>query len=222
MTASSGVQRDTPPSSWDLAPALGEDGATHQVLEDIGMMKMLPHMTVINTCDFNQTKAATIAIAEHVGLVYLRFGRPKVPNFTDENQKFEIGKAVILKEGNDLTIIATGHLVWEAMEAYKALNEININAEVINIHTIKPLDRDAIIKSIKKTKCVVTAEEHMLNGGLGESIAQLLSRELPTPLEMVGVNDTFGESGTPRQLMEKYGLTSSDIVKASKKVLTRK
>jgi transketolase len=201
---------------------LGEDGATHQVLEDIGMMKMLPHMTVINTCDFNQTKAATIAIAEHLGPVYLRFGRPKVPNFTDENQKFEIGKAVTLKEGNDLTIIATGHLVWEAMEACKELKEININAEVINIHTIKPLDRDAIIKSIKKTKCVVTAEEHMLNGGLGESIAQLLSRELPTPLEMVGVNDTFGESGTPRQLMEKYGLTSSDIVKASKKVLTRK
>ena len=201
---------------------LGEDGATHQVLEDIGMMKMLPHMTVINTCDFNQTKAATIAIAEHVGPVYLRFGRPKVPNFTDENQKFEIGKAVTLEEGNDLTIIATGHLVWEAMEACKALKEININAEVINIHTIKPLDRDAIIKSIKKTKCVVTAEEHMLNGGLGESIAQLLCRELPTPLEMVGVNDTFGESGTPRQLMEKYGLTSSDIVKASKKVLTRK
>ena len=201
---------------------LGEDGATHQVLEDIGMMKMLPHMTVINTCDFNQTKAATIAIAEHLGPVYLRFGRPKVPNFTDENQKFEIGKAVTLKEGNDLTIIATGHLVWEAMEACKALKEININAEVINIHTIKPLDRDAIIKSIKKTKCVVTAEEHMLNGGLGDSIAQLLSRELPTPLEMVGVNDTFGESGTPRQLMEKYGLTSSDIVKASKQVLTRK
>ena len=201
---------------------LGEDGATHQVLEDIGMMKMLPHMTVINTCDFNQTKAATIAIAEHVGPVYLRFGRPKVPNFTDENQKFEIGKAITLEEGNDLTIIATGHLVWEAIEACKALKEININAEVINIHTIKPLDRDAIIKSVKKTKCVVTAEEHMLNGGLGESIAQLLSRELPTPLEMVGVNDTFGESGTPRQLMEKYGLTSSDIVKASKKVVSRK
>ena len=201
---------------------LGEDGATHQVLEDIGMMKMLPHMTVINTCDFNQTKAATIAIAEHVGPVYLRFGRPKVPNFTHENQKFEIGKAVTLEEGNDLTIIATGHLVWEAIEACKALKEININAEVINIHTIKPLDRDAIIKSVKKTKCVVTAEEHMLNGGLGESIAQLLSRELPTPLEMVGVNDTFGESGTPRQLMEKYGLTSSDIIKASKKVLSRK
>jgi transketolase len=201
---------------------LGEDGATHQVLEDIGMMKMLPHMTVINTCDFNQTKAATIAIAEHVGPVYIRFGRPKVPNFTDQNQKFEIGKAVTLEEGNDLTIIATGHLVWEAIEACKALKEININAEVINIHTIKPLDRDAIIKSVKKTKCVVTAEEHMLNGGLGESIAQLLSRELPTPLEMVGVNDTFGESGTPRQLMEKYGLTSSDIVKASKKVVSRK
>ena len=201
---------------------LGEDGATHQVLEDIGMMKMLPHMTVINTCDFNQTKAATIAIAEHVGPVYLRFGRPKVPNFTNENQKFEIGKAVTLEKGNDLTIIATGHLVWEAIEACKALKEININAEVINIHTIKPLDRDAIIKSVKKTKCVVTAEEHMLNGGLGESIAQLLSRELPTPLEMVGVNDTFGESGTPRQLMEKYGLTSSDIVKASKKVVSRK
>ena len=201
---------------------LGEDGATHQVLEDIGMMKMLPHMTVINTCDFNQTKAATIAIAEHVGPVYLRFGRPKVPNFTDENQKFEIGKAITLEEGSDLTIIATGHLVWEAIEACKALKEININAEVINIHTIKPLDRNTIIKSVKKTKCVVTAEEHMLNGGLGESIAQLLSRELPTPLEMVGVNDTFGESGTPRQLMEKYGLTSSDIVKASKKVVSRK
>ena len=201
---------------------LGEDGATHQILEDIGLMKMLPGMTVINTCDFNQTKAATIAIAEHVGPVYLRFGRPKVPNFTDENQKFEIGKAVTLEEGNDLTIIATGHLVWEAIEACKALKEININAEVINIHTIKPLDRDAIIKSVKKTKCVVTAEEHMLNGGLGESIAQLLSRELPTPLEMVGVNDTFGESGTPRQLMEKYGLTSSDIVKASKKAVSRK
>ena len=157
---------------------LGEDGATHQVLEDIGMMKMLPHMTVINTCDFNQTKAATIAIAEHVGPVYLRFGRPKVANFTDENQKFEIGKAVALEKGNDLTIIATGHLVWEAIEACKALKEININAELINIHTIKPLDRDAIIKSVKKTKCVVTAEEHMLNGGLGESFAQLLSWEL--------------------------------------------
>ena len=201
---------------------LGEDGATHQVLEDIGMMKMLPHMTVINTCDYNQTKAATIAIAKHVGPVYLRFGRPKVPNFTEENQKFEIGKALSLLKGNDITIIATGHLVWEALEAAKFLKEININAEVINIHTIKPLDKDAILKSVNKTKCIVTAEEHMLNGGLGDSVAQLLSRELPTPLEMVGVNDTFGESGTPRQLMEKYGLTSEDIIKAVKKVILRK
>ena len=201
---------------------LGEDGATHQVLEDIGMMKMLPHMTVINTCDYNQTKAATLAIADHIGPVYLRFGRPKVPNFTKENQDFIIGKAVHLKEGNDVTIIATGHLVWEALEAAKKLNDQNISTDIINIHTIKPLDKGAILKSIKKTKCVVTAEEHMLNGGLGDSIAQLLSRELPTPLEMVGVNDTFGESGTPRQLMEKYGLTSSDIVNSVKKVLERK
>jgi len=201
---------------------LGEDGATHQVLEDIGMMKMLPHMTVINTCDYNQTKAATLAIADHIGPVYLRFGRPKVPNFTKENQDFIIGKAVHLKEGNDVTIIATGHLVWEALEAAKKLNDQNISTDIINIHTIKPLDKEAILKSVKKTKCVVTAEEHMLNGGLGDSIAQLLCRELPTPLEMVGVNDTFGESGTPRQLMEKYGLTSSDIINAVKKVLERK
>ena len=201
---------------------LGEDGATHQVLEDLGMMKMLPHMTVINTCDYNQTKAATLAIANHIGPVYLRFGRPKVPNFTKENQDFIIGKAVHLKEGNDVTIIATGHLVWEALEAAKKLNNQNISTDIINIHTIKPLDKEAIIKSVKKTKCVVTAEEHMLNGGLGDSIAQLLARELPTPLEMVGVNDTFGESGTPRQLMEKYGLTSSDIINAVKKVLERK
>ena len=201
---------------------LGEDGATHQVLEDIGMMKMLPHMTVINTCDYNQTKAATLAIADHIGPVYLRFGRPKVPNFTKENQDFIIGKAVHLKEGNDVTIIATGHLVWEALEAAKKLNDQNISTDIINIHTIKPLDKQAILKSIKKTKCVVSAEEHMLNGGLGDSIAQLLARELPTPLEMVGVNDTFGESGTPRQLMEKYGLTSSDIINAVKKVLERK
>ena len=201
---------------------LGEDGATHQVLEDIGMMKMLPHMTVINTCDYNQTKAATIAIANHKGPVYLRFGRPAVPNFTSSEQKFEIGKAVNLNEGTDITIIATGHLVWEALEASKTLAESNINAEVINIHTIKPLDKKAIIKSALKTGCVVTAEEHMLNGGLGDSVAQILSRELPTPLEMVGVNDTFGESGTPRQLMEKYGLTAKDIVKASNKVIARK
>ena len=201
---------------------LGEDGATHQVLEDLGMMKMLPHMTVINPCDYNQTKAATLAIAEHVGPVYLRFGRPKVPNFTNANQEFIIGKAVHLQEGNDVTIVATGHLVWEALEAAKKLNEQNISTDVINIHTIKPLDSEAIIKSVQKTKCIVTAEEHMLNGGLGDSIAQLLSRELPSPLEMVGVNDTFGESGTPRQLMEKYGLTSNDIINAVNKVIARK
>ena len=201
---------------------LGEDGATHQVLEDIGMMKMLPHMTVINTCDYNQTKAATIAIADHIGPVYLRFGRPAVPNFTSENQNFNIGEAAYLSNGTDVTIIATGHLVWEALEASKILSKSNIKAEVINIHTIKPLDKEAIIKSASKTGCVVTAEEHMLNGGLGDSVSQVLSREFPTPLEMVGVNDTFGESGTPRQLMEKYGLTAKDIVKATKKVLLRK
>lgn len=201
---------------------LGEDGATHQVLEDIGMMKMLPHMVVINPCDYNQTKAATIAIADYNGPVYLRFGRPKVPNFTPENQKFKIGKAVHLKAGTDVTIVATGHLVWETLEASKELTKNNINAEIINIHTIKPLDEESILKSINKTKCIVTAEEHMLNGGLGDSIAQLLSRNAPAPLEMVGVNDTFGESGTPRGLMEKYGLTSSDIIKAVNKVIVRK
>ena len=201
---------------------LGEDGATHQALEDIGMMKMLPHMVVINTCDYNQTKAATIAIAEHVGPVYLRFGRPKVPNFTPADQKFEIGKALHLKKGNDVTIFATGHLVWEALEAAKSLENEGISAEVINIHTIKPLDNEAILKAVKNTKCVVTAEEHMLNGGLGDSIAQLLSRNTPTPIEMVGVDDTFGESGPPMKLMEKYGLTAADIITASKKVITRK
>ena len=201
---------------------LGEDGATHQALEDIGMMKMLPHMVVINTCDYNQTKAATIAIAEHVGPVYLRFGRPKVPNFTPADQKFEIGKALHLKKGNDVTIFATGHLVWEALEAAKSLENEGISAEVINIHTIKPLDNETILKAVKNTKCVVTAEEHMLNGGLGDSIAQLLSRSTPTPIEMVGVDDTFGESGPPMKLMEKYGLTAADIITASKKVITRK
>ena len=201
---------------------LGEDGATHQVLEDIGMMKMLPHMTVINTCDYNQTKAATIAIADHKGPVYLRFGRPKVPNFTSEDQVFKIGKGVLLEEGSDVTIIATGHLVWEAIEASKELKRSGVNVDIINIHTIKPLDKDLILKSVNKTKCIVTAEEHMLNGGLGDSIAQLIALENPTPLEMVGVNDTFGESGTPRQLMEKYGLTAKDIIKATKKVLSRK
>ena len=201
---------------------LGEDGATHQALEDIGMMKMLPHMVVINPCDYNQTKAATIAIADHVGPVYLRFGRPKVPNFTPADQKFEIGKALHLKKGNDVTIFATGHLVWEALEAAKSLENEGISAEVINIHTIKPLDNEAILKAVKNTKCVVTAEEHMLNGGLGDSIAQLLSRNTPTPIEMVGVDDTFGESGPPMKLMEKYGLTAADIITASKKVIARK
>ena len=201
---------------------LGEDGATHQVLEDIGMMKMLPNMTVINTCDYNQTKSATIAIANYAGPVYLRFGRPKVPNFTPENQTFEIGKALNLQEGNDVTIFATGHLVWEALEAAKKLKKEGISAEVINIHTIKPLDTNSVLQSIKKTKCVVTAEEHMLSGGLGESIAQLLSRKHPTPIEMIGVNDCFGESGAPMELMKKYGLTANDIVIASKKAISRK
>ncbi len=201
---------------------LGEDGATHQILEDIGMMKMLPHMVVINTCDYNQTKAATIAIADYIGPVYLRFGRSKVPNFTSSDHKFEIGKAIHLKEGKDVTIIATGHLVWEALEAAKELSELNISAEVINIHTIKPLDKKTVLSSVNKTKCIVTAEEHMLNGGLGDSIAQLLGRELPIPIEMIGVDDSFGESGSPMQLMKKYGLSSSAIIKASRKVISRK
>jgi transketolase len=201
---------------------LGEDGATHQVLEDIGMMKMLPNMVVINPCDYNQTRAATIAIADYVGPVYLRFGRPKVPNFTPKEKKFEIGKAVHLQDGKDVTIVATGHLVWEALEAAKTLANTGISAEIINIHTIKPLDKKAILTSIRKTKCIVTAEEHMLNGGLGDSIAQLLSRNNPTPLEMVGVNDTFGESGPPMQLLEKYGLDANAIVSACKKVVARK
>ena len=201
---------------------LGEDGATHQILEDIGLMKMLPNMTVINTCDFNQTKAATIAVAKHHGPVYLRFGRPAVPNFTAPDQKFEIGKAVILTEGKDVTIIATGHLVWKAIEAEAKLAEAGISAEVINIHTIKPLDEEAILKSIAKTKCVVTAEEHQMNGGLGDSVAQLLSRKSPTPQEFVAVNDSFGESGTPDELMKKYGLETDNIIEAAKKVIKRK
>ena len=201
---------------------LGEDGATHQILEDIGMMKMLPHMVVINTCDYNQTKAATIAVSKYIGPVYLRFGRPKVPNFTPVDQQFEIGKALMLKEGYDVTIFATGHLVWESLKAAEILNEKNISAEVINIHTIKPLDSDSILESVKKTKCVVTAEEHMLNGGLGDSIAQLLAQKIPTPIEMIGVHDTFGESGPPMKLMEKYGLTATDIITAAKKAISRK
>ncbi|WP_323788506.1 transketolase family protein [Psychroserpens sp.] len=201
---------------------LGEDGATHQILEDIGLMKMLPGMTVINTCDYNQTKAATIAIAEHHGPVYLRFGRPKVANFTPENQTFEIGKAVKLTEGSDITIVATGHLVWEALEAAKTLHEKGISAEVINIHTIKPLDDKAILDSVSKTGCIVTAEEHNHLGGLGESIARVLAQHHPTPQEFVATNDTFGESGTPAQLMDKYGLNAKAIVHASEKVLKRK
>ncbi|WP_405210862.1 transketolase family protein [Dokdonia sp. Asnod2-E02] len=201
---------------------LGEDGATHQILEDIGLMKMLPGMTVINTCDYNQTKAATIALADHVGPVYLRFGRPVVPNFTPADQTFEIGKAVQLQEGNDVTIVATGHLVWEALEACKVLNEKGITADVINIHTIKPLDAEAIIKSVKKTGCVVTAEEHNFLGGLGESVARELSLTHPVPQEYVATEDTFGESGTPAQLMEKYGLNANAIVKKVEKVISRK
>jgi transketolase len=201
---------------------LGEDGATHQILEDIGLMKMLPGMTVINPCDFNQTKAATIAIAEHDGPVYLRFGRPKVANFTPVDQKFEIGKALMLNEGTDVTIIATGHLVWESLLAAESLEKQGISAEVINIHTIKPLDDAAILASVKKTGCVVTAEEHNFLGGLGESVSRVLGTHLPTPQEFVATQDTFGESGTPDQLMEKYGLNNKAIEAAVLRVLKRK
>lgn len=201
---------------------LGEDGATHQILEDLGMMKMLPNMTVINPCDYNQTKAATIAIADHHGPVYLRFGRPKVPIFTPADQKFEIGKAIKMIEGSDVTIFATGHLVWEAIEAEAELEAAGISAEVINIHTIKPLDVEAILESVSKTGCVVTAEEHQMNGGLGGSVAQVLSMNQPAPLEMVAVNDSFGESGTPAQLMTKYGIDAKNIIAAAKKVIARK
>jgi transketolase len=201
---------------------LGEDGATHQILEDLGMMKALPNMTVINPCDFNQTKAATIAIADYNGPVYLRFGRPVIPVFTPSDQKFEIGKAWMVNEGTDVTIIATGHLVWEAILAAEILETQGVSAEIINIHTIKPLDNDAVLKSVAKTRCVVTAEEHNKYGGLGDSIAQLLSMKMPTPIEYVAVNDSFGESGTPTQLMEKYGLSKGHIVEAVKKVMARK
>ncbi len=207
---------------------LGEDGATHQILEDIGLMKMLPGMTVINTCDYNQTEAATIAIAEHNGPVYLRFGRPVVPiympKFTDttHENKFVIGKGIQMTEGSDVTIVATGHLVWEAIQAAEQLEAQGISAEVINIHTIKPLDEELILKSVAKTKCIVTAEEHNYLGGLGESVARTLSLNNPTPQEFVATNDTFGESGTPAQLMDKYGLNADAIVEATKKVITRK
>jgi transketolase len=201
---------------------LGEDGATHQILEDIGLMKMLPGMVVINPCDYNQTKAATMAIAEHFGPVYLRFGRPAVPVFTPIDQNFEIGKAVKLTDGSDVTIVATGHLVWEALEASKKLNSLGISAEVINIHTIKPLDEDAILKSVSKTGCLVSAEEHNYYGGLGESISRVLALNNPVPQEFVATNDTFGESGTPSQLMKKYGLDSDAIIMKSHKVISRK
>jgi transketolase len=201
---------------------LGEDGATHQILEDLGMMKMLPNMTVINPCDFNQTKAATIAIADYVGPVYLRFGRPVVPIFTPADQKFEIGKAWMVNEGADVSIFATGHLVWEAIKAGEMLAEQGIDAEIINIHTIKPLDTEAILQSVKKTGCAVSAEEHQINGGLGDSVAQLLCRNYPAPLEMVGIYDTFGESGVPEDLMVKYGLTAKKIVESVSKVMARK
>jgi len=201
---------------------LGEDGATHQILEDIGLMKMLPGMTVINPCDFNQTKAATIAVAEYEGPVYLRFGRPVVPVFTPADQKFEIGKAWMVNEGTDVSIFATGHLVWEAIQAGEILAEKGINAEIINIHTIKPLDVEAVLASVKKTGCAVSAEEHQVNGGLGDSIAQVLVQHHYVPLEYVGVNDSFGESGTPAQLMEKYGLNAASIVEKALKAIERK
>jgi transketolase len=201
---------------------LGEDGATHQILEDIGLMKMLPGMTVINTCDYNQTKAATIAIADHKGPVYLRFGRPKVPVFMPTDQPFEIGKAIVLNEGTDVTIVATGHLVWESLQAAEKLESEGISVEVINIHTIKPLDEESILKSVSKTGCIVTAEEHNKFGGLGESVARCLAENNPIPQEFVAVNDTFGESATPSQLMEKYNINDEAVVDAVMKVLKRK
>lgn len=201
---------------------LGEDGATHQIMEDIGLMKMLPNMVVINPCDYNQTKAATLAIAEYIGPVYLRFGRPNVPNFTPAEAKFEIGKAIKMNEGKDVSIFATGHMVWPALEAAYELSLQGIDAEVINIHTIKPLDKKVVLDSVGKTLCAVVAEEHLFNGGLGDSIAQLTALNMPTPLEYVAVDDAFGESGTPAQLMEKYGLTTQNIIDRAKKVIGRK
>ncbi len=201
---------------------LGEDGATHQILEDIGLMRMLPNMVVINPCDYNQTKAATIAAAKHVGPVYLRFGRPGVPNFTPEDQTFEIGKALKLIEGSDVSIFATGHLVWEAIQAAEALEAEGIKAEVINIHTIKPLDVTAVLESVAKTKAVVVAEEHFIAGGLGELIAGTLAANTPAPLEHVAINDKFGQSGTPAALMKAYGLDAAHIVEAAKKAISRK
>ena len=201
---------------------LGEDGATHQILEDIGLMKMLPNMVVINPCDYNQSKAATLAVAEYEGPVYLRFGRPSVPNFTPEGIRFEIGKALTLSEGSDVTLFATGHLVWEALEACKALAQEGISAEVIDIHTIKPLDKESILTSVAKTGAAVCAEEHLIAGGLGESIAQTLVTNHPVPMEFVAVDDRFGQSGTPAELMKNYGLDAVYIVEAAKKAISRK
>lgn len=201
---------------------LGEDGATHQILEDIGMMRMLPGMVVINPCDYNQTKAATMAIADHHGPVYLRFGRPVVPIFTPADQKFIIGKAITFREGSDISIFATGHMVWKALEASVMLAEKGIQAEIVNIHTIKPLDEEAVLRSVRKTGCAVSAEEHQVFGGLGDAIAQTIIRNHPIPLEYVGINDSFGESGTPEQLMKKYGLEAVNIVKAAEQVIMRK
>jgi transketolase len=193
---------------------LGEDGATHQILEDIGLMQMLPGMVVINPCDYNQTYLATLACAEHNGPVYLRFGRPSVPNFTSKDDEFVIGKGILMNEGSDVTIIATGHLVWESILAARELEKNGISCEIINIHTIKPLDKEIILRSARKTGKVVVAEEHQRLGGLGSAVSQVLAEELPTPMRFIAVNDSFGESGTPAQLMEKYGLDSSDIIKA--------
>jgi len=201
---------------------LGEDGATHQILEDIGLMKMLPGMTVIVPCDYNQTKAATIAVADLEGPVYLRFGRPVWPIFTSNTEPFQIGKAQYFSEGTDVSIFACGHMVWKAIEAGKVLEEKGIKAEVINIHTIKPLDTDAVIKSLRKTKCAVTVEEHNIIGGLGDAIAQAAAKEFPVPIEYVGTKDTFGESGTPTQLLTKYGLDTPNVLEAVEKVMKRK
>lgn len=201
---------------------LGEDGATHQIMEDIGLMKMLPNMVVLNPCDYNQTKAATKAAAEYVGPVYLRFGRPVEPIFTPEDQEFKIGKAVMMNEGRDVTIVATGHLVWRSIQAIEELEKEGISVELINIHTIKPLDDQAILESLKKTGCCVVAEEHFMNGGLGDSVSQLLSRKMPKPVEYVSVDDKFGESGTPSNLLVKFHLDTQDVITAVKRAIARK
>lgn len=201
---------------------LGEDGATHQIMEDLGLMKMLPNMVVINPCDYNQTKAATLAAAAHNGPVYLRFGRPVEPIYTPEDEEFVIGKAIQMSQGKDVTIIATGHMVWRAIQATEALEAEGLSVDLLNIHTIKPLDNEAILASVRKTGCVVSCEEHLINGGLGDSIAQLLVREHPVAQEFVAVDDSFGESGTPAELLVKYHLDAPDIVAAAHKAIARK